>query len=43
MLFRSLFLALGPKNIARLGETALDARVLGFTAVVSILTGVLFG
>src|SRR5205085_5001256 len=32
-----------PANIPRLQNVALDARVLGFTSGVSVLTGVLFG
>jgi len=36
-------LALGPQSTPRLAETALDARVLGFTIAVSLLTGILFG
>jgi len=35
--------AIAPADIPRLGEVALDARVVAFTAVVSLLTGVLFG
>jgi putative ABC transport system permease protein len=35
--------ALGAENIPRLRETTLDARVLGFTMVMSLLTGVVFG
>jgi putative ABC transport system permease protein len=38
-----LLQAEGPSNIPRLTDTALDIRVLAFTAVVSILTGLLFG
>lgn len=38
-----LLVALAPPDIPRLGEVALDARVVGVTAVVSLLTGVLFG
>ncbi len=36
-------LALGPDDIARLDDTVIDGRVLLFTAVVSLGTGVLFG
>lgn len=38
-----LLLRLNPGNIPRLGETSLDARVLLFTLVVSVLTGLAFG
>jgi putative ABC transport system permease protein len=38
-----LLLALAPDNVPRLGEVALDLRVLGFTLGVSLLTGVVFG
>jgi putative ABC transport system permease protein len=34
---------LGPANIPRLSEVHLDGRVLAFTALVSILTGIIFG
>ena len=36
-------LALAPENLPRLGEIQLDARVFGFTLLVSLLTGILFG
>ena len=39
----SLIVSLGPESFTRITETRLDGRVLGFTAVVSLLTGVLFG
>ncbi|HEX8091184.1 MAG TPA: ABC transporter permease, partial [Blastocatellia bacterium] len=39
----NLLLALSPKNIARLAEVNVDAYVLGFTLLVSLLTGALFG
>lgn len=39
----NLLLALSPKNIPRLGEIGTDARVLGFTLLISIVTGALFG
>ncbi|HKW87146.1 MAG TPA: ABC transporter permease [Candidatus Acidoferrales bacterium] len=35
--------AINGEDIPRLGETALDWHVLGFTVAVSLLTGVLFG
>src|SRR5262249_38000054 len=35
--------ALGAEKIPRLHEISLDGRVLGFTLVVSLLTGVIFG
>ena len=38
-----LLVALAPSDIPRLAEIALDARVVAFTAIVSLLTGVLFG
>jgi putative ABC transport system permease protein len=34
---------LSPRDIPRLGDTGLDMRVLGFTLVVSIITGIIFG
>jgi putative ABC transport system permease protein len=36
-------IALDPLKIPRVQDIALDARVLGFTATISILTGMLFG
>ncbi len=36
-------IAIGPETIPRADEVGVDARVVGFTAAVSILTGVLFG
>jgi predicted permease len=36
-------IAASPTNIPRLGETTLDLPVLGFTAGISLLTGILFG
>jgi putative ABC transport system permease protein len=39
----SLIVALSPEGFTRITETRLDARVLGFTALVSLLTGVLLG
>jgi putative ABC transport system permease protein len=38
-----LLLALSPKNIPRLGEINIDASVLCFTLIISIVTGGLFG
>ena len=38
-----LLVALAPPNIPRLGEVALDARVVAVTTIVSLLTGILFG
>ena len=33
----------GPSNLPRLDEIAIDARALGFTFVLSVLSGLLFG
>jgi len=38
-----LLLSLNPPNIPRLGEIDIDIRVLGFTLLVSVLTGLIFG
>jgi putative ABC transport system permease protein len=38
-----LLLAIGPANLPRLGEISLDARTLGFTVILSLLSGLLFG
>ena len=35
--------AVAPANLARIDEVHVDARVLGFTVFVSLLTGILFG
>ncbi|HYA63097.1 MAG TPA: ABC transporter permease [Candidatus Sulfotelmatobacter sp.] len=35
--------AMGPANLPRLGEISIDARTLGFTLVLSVLSGLLFG
>ena len=39
----SLLAAIGPANLPRLGEISIDARALGFTLVLSLLSGLLFG
>jgi predicted permease len=38
-----LLVAIGPENLPRLSEIALDARALLFTLALSLLSGVLFG
>jgi putative ABC transport system permease protein len=38
-----LLATLGPRNIPRLNEAALDLPVLGFTLAVALLTGLIFG
>lgn len=38
-----LLLAIGPSNLPRLSEIAIDARTLAFTFVLSVLSGLLFG
>ncbi|MEK6299741.1 MAG: ABC transporter permease [Acidobacteriota bacterium] len=38
-----LLVSLNPPNIPRLSEVGVDVRVLGFTLLVSILTGIIFG
>jgi predicted permease len=35
--------AVGPSNLPRLNEIAIDARTLGFTFILSVLSGLLFG
>ena len=35
--------AIGPSNLLRLNEIAIDARTLGFTFILSLLSGLLFG
>src|SRR5277367_4573923 len=36
-------LATGPSNLPRLSEISMDARTLGFTVLLSVLSGLLFG
>ena len=38
-----LIVALSPESLARVAETELDGRVLAFTALVSLMTGIIFG
>ena len=38
-----LLMAMGPADLPRLSEVSLDARALGFTLLLSILSGLLFG
>jgi predicted permease len=38
-----LLLRFAPDNLPRLGEVSLDGRVLAFTALASLVTGVIFG
>jgi putative ABC transport system permease protein len=38
-----LIVKFGPENVPRLSEVRLDPRALGFTLLVALLTGVLFG
>lgn len=38
-----LIVALSPDSLARVAETEIDARVLAFTALVSLVTGIAFG
>src|SRR5688572_15399812 len=39
----NLIVALSPESLARVAETELDVRVLGFTALISLATGIIFG
>jgi len=41
--FLRMFVAIAPGGIARLQQASLDLRVLGFTAVTALLSGILFG
>jgi predicted permease len=38
-----LFTTLGPDNVPRLGEIAINGPVLAYTFVISVLTGIIFG
>jgi predicted permease len=38
-----LLVAIGPANLPRLGEISIDPRALGFTLVLSLLSGLFFG
>src|SRR5439155_26849060 len=38
-----LLVAMGPASLPRLGEVSIDLRTLGFTLVLSLLSGLLFG
>src|SRR5215475_6990965 len=38
-----LIVKFGPENVPRLGEVRLDPRALGFTLLITLLTGMLFG
>ena len=38
-----LLTALSPDNLPRIGDVAIDGRVLAYTSVVSVLTGMIFG
>ncbi|HSB11412.1 MAG TPA: ABC transporter permease [Blastocatellia bacterium] len=38
-----LFAALGPRDIPRIEEIGLDLRVVGFTVLIAVVTGVAFG
>ena len=39
----ALIVSLSPEGIPRIAETRLDGRVLAFTALISLATGVAFG
>jgi predicted permease len=39
----SFLVAMGPANLPRLNEISIDARTLGFTLILSVLSGLLFG
>ena len=38
-----ILLALSPSSLPRLHEASLDRRVFGFTLILSLVTGILFG
>jgi len=38
-----LLTVLSPDNLPRIGDVAIDGRVLAYTSVVSVLTGIIFG
>jgi hypothetical protein len=38
-----LFISVAPPEFPRLSDLSLDATVLGFTALVTVLTGLFFG
>jgi predicted permease len=40
---RDLLLALAPQNLPRVGDASLDGSTLAFTAVITLLTGTIFG
>jgi putative ABC transport system permease protein len=40
---KDLIVSLAPSDIARIDEVAIDGRVIGFTLLLSVLTGVVFG
>lgn len=40
---QNLLVAVAPQTVPRLSNTAMDVRVLGYAAVVALVTGVLFG
>ncbi len=43
ILLTRVLVVVGPEDIPRLNEVAVDGRVLGFTLVISLLTGIVFG